>query len=330
MKNLPHARRPQRGSVILVVLIFTTVLSLIAGSLLSYTLTERRLNHSNRLRFQAKNATEAALEYAAAETRTRLTRNLNFASNEFVSAPITAHETRLKKLLPSKANKYNSVAWRDVELWASQISDPVRKFIDPSNAGNDFDPLRGQTVGAQSVRFLATARAADAVAENMGYATQSIEIRDAALFNYAIFYNLDMEFHPGPNMTVVGPVHANESSYLTEGGGLKFTDVVTTAGDFVIGTKNSPSSRPSGKDIKFPTGVDDDGDGKIDLVSVNNPTIDGSAVGSYIDSDISSRVSGVTFVTFRHKFGMATFKINPTVSPSKHRQVCSPARKRMI
>ena len=248
-------------------LIFTTVLALIAGSLLSYTLTERRLNHSNALRFQAKNAAEAALEYAASETRARLTNNLNFSSTEFSTAPITAHTTRLATLLSQGAGEYNAVDSAEVELWASQVSESVRRFIDPNNAGNDFDPLRGQTVGSQSIRFIAKAVAEDAVGSTTSYATQSIEIRDAALFNYAIFYNLDMEFHPGPSMTVVGPVHSNESSYLTEGGGLKFLDTMTTASDFVIGTKNNPASRPSGRDIQFTTGVDDDGDGTNDLLT---------------------------------------------------------------
>ncbi len=293
--KIHSSRKRRRGSVILVVLIFTTVLSLIAGSLLSYMLSERRLNHRNKLRFQAKNAAEAALEYAAAETRSRLTQNLNFSATEFSTAPITAHTTRLNTLLPSSASDYNSVASADVALWASQVSDSVRRFIDPSNAGNDFDPLRGQTVGAQSVRFIASAKAVDSVSQAMSYATQSIEIRDAALFNSAIFYNLDMEFHPGPNMTVVGPVHSNEASYLTEGGGIQFLDTMTTAGRFVIGTKNSPGSRPSGRNIKFATGVDDDGDGAIDLLSVDNPLVDGARVGSYIDADLESRVAESTF-----------------------------------
>lgn len=285
----------QRGSVILIVLIFTTILAMIAASLLSYTLTERRLNHSNKLRFEAKNAAEAALEYAAAETRARLTRNLNFATNEFSSSPITAHTTRLPSLLKKGTGEWNNVGSGDVDLWVSQVTEPVRRFVDPNNAGNDFDPLRGQTVGSQSVRFLARAKAEDTVETVYSYATQSIEIRDAALFNYAIFYNLDMEFHPGPNMTVVGPVHSNESSYLTEGGGLTFTDTMTTASDFIIGTKNNPASRPSGKNIKFTTGVDDNGDGTNDLLTVNNPTVNGTAVGSYIDSNLESRVTNKTF-----------------------------------
>jgi len=285
----------QRGSVILIVLIFTTILAMIAGSLLSYTLTERRLNHGNKLRFEAKNAAEAGLEYAAAETRARLTRNLNFANNEFSTSPITTHTNRLPTLLKTGSGQYNNVASGDVTLWVSQVSESVRRYIDPNNAGNDFDPLRGQTVGSQSVRFIAEAKASDAVNTVYSYATQSIEVRDTALFNYAIFYNLDMEFHPGPNMTVVGPVHSNESSYLTEGGGLKFTDTMTTASDFIIGTKNNPASRPSGKDIKFTTGVDDNGDGSNDLLTVNNPTVNGEAVGSYIDSELSDRVSDKNF-----------------------------------
>lgn len=285
----------QRGSVILTVLIFTTVLALLAGSLLSYTLTERRLNHGNKLRFEAKNAAEAALEYAAAETRARLTQNLNFSVNEFTTAPISTHTNRLGTLFATGAGQFNNVAAANVELWVSQVSEPTRRFIDPGNAGNDFDPLRGQTVGSQSVRFLARARAADNVTEAYSYATQSIEIRDAALFNYAIFYNLDMEFHPGPNMTVVGPVHSNESAFLTENNGLTFMDTMTTAGDFIIGTKNSPASRPSGRDIRFATGVDDDGDGSMDLLTVNNPSVNGTRVGSYVDSDLVDRVPSKTF-----------------------------------
>ncbi|GAB5560133.1 MAG: hypothetical protein SynsKO_17800 [Synoicihabitans sp.] len=294
MKNA-NAHRSEKGSVILMVLIFTTVLSMIAGSLLSYTLSERQLNHRNKMRFQSKNAAEAALEYAAAETKSRLESNLNFASNEFSTSPITAHKSRLSKLLPTKTSQRNQVDPKKVELWVSQVSGAVRRYVDPSNAGNDFDPLRGQTVSSQAVRFLATAQAGDSVASATSYATQSIEIRDAALFNYAIFYNLDMEFHPGPNMTIVGPVHSNESAYFTEGGGLNFTSTMTTAGDLIIGTKNSPSSRPKGRRIKFSTGVDDNGDGVIDLLTVDNPTINGTAVGSYIDSELESRVSGKEF-----------------------------------
>lgn len=283
----------RRGSVILMVMIFTTILGLLGASLIAYTLTERRLNHRNRLRFEAKNAAEAALEYAASEVRARLARNLNFASNEFATTPVTAHTSRLATLLPTTAGEFNHVNASDVNLWVSQITDPTRRFIDPSNPANDFDPLRGQTVSAQTVRFVARAKAADAVASAWSYATQEIEVRDAALFNYAIFYNLTMEFHPSPAMTVVGPVHSNENAYLTESNTLKILDTFTTAGTLTIGTIGS--GRPSGRDISFTTGIDDNGDGSLDTVNANNPTLNGSALGTYVDSSLSARASSYNF-----------------------------------
>lgn len=290
MKRFIHSRR---GSVILMVMIFTTILGLLGASLIAYTLTERRLNHRNKLRFEAKNAAEAALEYAASEVRARLTRNLNFAADEFSTTPITAHSTRLAQLLPTVASEFNHVAPGDVSLWVSQITEPTRRYIDPSNPGNDFDPLRGQTVTAQSVRFLARARSADPVAEAWSYATQEIEVRDAALFNYAIFYNLDMEFHPSPAMTVVGPVHSNQNAYLTEQSTLKLLDTFTTAGTLTIGTIGS--GRPSGRNISFTTGVDDNSDGVLDVINANNPTINGTSLGTYVDSNLASRKSGYNF-----------------------------------
>ena len=290
-----HTSPGTTGSTLLVVLIITVVLGLISASLIGYALTERRLNHTNMLRFQAKNAAEAALEYAAAETRSRLTRNLNFAANEFSAAPIVTHGNRLSTLLPTAASDYNWVTPANVTLWVSQVSSATRRYIDPNNAGNDFDPLRGQNVSSQAVRFVARAKAVSPTGAAVSYSTQSIEIRDAALFNYAIFYNLDMEFHPSPLMRIVGPVHANEDSYLTESGGIYFMDTFTTAGGITIGTKNNPSSRPGGRNIYFSTGVDDNGDGNIDLISVNNPTINGSAVGTYIDSQLQSRVGSKNF-----------------------------------
>ena len=51
------------------------------------------------------------------------------------------------------------------------------------------------------------------------YVAENIQVRDLTWFNYAIFYNMDMEFHAGPNFTVYGPVQTNVTAYLTEGDG---------------------------------------------------------------------------------------------------------------
>lgn len=275
------------------VLVFTTVLALLSGSLVNYLLTERRLNHGNALRFEAKNAAEAVLEYAASEMRARLSRNLNFSTQEFNDTPIDVHGDRLAELFASSAAQPTRVDPAAIGLWVSQVTEPTRRFVDPTNPANDYDPLRGQTVTVQSVRFLARARAGDPTRTAVVHATQSIEIRDAAMFNYAIFYNLDLEFHPSPSMTVVGPVHSNDNVYLTENNSLSLRDVFTTAGTLTIGTKGA--GRPSGRNIHFTTGVDDNSDGHIDLVSVNNPTVAGTALGTWVDSAVHTRKAGQNF-----------------------------------
>lgn len=292
--QLTSLPRRTRGSIILTVVITTTVLLLIAASLLAYGLTERRINRGTQLRFQAKNAAEGVLEYAASEVSNRLNNNFNFSSTEFENSPTLVYRSRGPVLYATGSNQHNYVDSSANTLHASLISSATKRYIDPKNPANDYDPLRGQWVTSRTIRFLSSARAADGSGRSsVSHGTQSIEIRDAALFNYAIFYNLTMEFHPSPSMTIAGPVHSNKDSYLTESNSLSFLGTYTTAGRLSVGALTG--SRPSGRNIRFTTGVDDDGDGVNDLITVNNPTIDGSSVGTYIDSFISNRSSSKNF-----------------------------------
>ncbi|MFH1497011.1 MAG: hypothetical protein ABII82_04215 [Verrucomicrobiota bacterium] len=290
----PPRSYSSRGSVILVVVISTTILLVIAASLLAYGLTERKINRLTQLRFQAKNAAEGILEYAASEVSNRLNNNFNFSSTEFETSPTLVHTTRASVLYASGAGEYNYVTPASSSLHASLISSATKRYIDPLNPANDYDPLRGQWVTSRTVRFLSAATATDGNGRSStSHGTQSIEIRDAALFNYAIFYNLTMEFHPSPSMTIAGPVHSNKDSYLTEQNTLSFLGTYTTAGKLSVGAYTS--GRPSGRRISFTTGIDDNNDGTNDLVTANNPTINGSSVGTYIDSNIQNRDSDLNF-----------------------------------
>jgi len=286
---------PRRGSVILTVLIFTSIIGLVAGSLLAYTISERRLNQRTQLRYESKNAAEAILEYGAAELSVRLRSDLNFSTAQLSTTPLTVFSSRRATLYSNTGlNHRSNVEPATGRIWVSQQSEVGRRLVDPTNPANDFDPLRGQNVSVQAIRLLAQCRATNSggVAA-MTYATQLFEVREAALFNYAIFYNVDMEFHPGPTMSIFGPVHSNRSLYTTSGNGLNFYNMVTTAGDFILGDKGV--GRGIDYNIRVTNGVDENGDGLNDLVTLNNPTIEGAAVGSRVDSNLISRVSGKTF-----------------------------------
>ncbi len=297
-----HSAHPTRGSALLTVILLATFLSIMAAVLLRYAGTEFRLNQRNQLRFEAKNAAEAQLEYGASELMARLQRNVNFSTGELRGAPLTVQNTRKATLFAQAATDYNNVASADLLFWASQYTESTRRYVDPNDPGNAYDPLRGQNVRSQTLRLLASAAATSSggLTERQ-HATQSIEIRDVFLFNYAIFYNIPMEFHPGPNMTINGPVHSNVSSYLSTDATLTFANNLTIAGTLTAGA--IAANRPTGRNIRIANGLDVNNDGVPDaFVSINSPTSatirNANGVGNlstYVDSQLSARSAANTF-----------------------------------
>ncbi len=287
--------RPKRGSVIAIAIIFTSVIGLVAGSLLTYTMSERRLNQRSLLRYESKNAAEALLEYASSELSVRMQADVSFSITSLTTTPLVTHTNRFATLFadPTSVN-WTNVDTASVAMWVSQTGEQGRRYVDPNNPENDFDPLRGQWVSVQSIRMLARVNAVNNLSVSATtYATQLIEVRESALFNYAILYNLPMEFHPSPSMTVVGPVHGNEECYLTESNTLTLLGTFSTAGTFTAGA--TTTGRPSGKRISFTTGVDADSDGVNDTISIINPTVSGTALTTYVDSNLISRDSSHSF-----------------------------------
>ena len=290
-----NTRPSNRGSVIGLAIIFTTVLGIVASSLLTYTMSERRLNQRSLMRYEAKDATEALLEYAAAELSVRFQSDLNFSTTQLSTTPITSHTNRLSILFADTSGmNWTHVDLSNAGLWVSQAGEQGRRYVDPNTPENEYDPLRGQWVSVQAVRMMARASAVNSgIVSSTIYSTQLFEVRESALFNYAIFYNLTMEFAPSPSMTIVGPVHSNNDCYLTENNTLTFLGTYTTAGSFNVGALTT--GRPTGRRIKFATGVDDNGDGIDDTISIENPTVDGSTLGTYVDSDLITRDSSHDF-----------------------------------
>lgn len=290
-----NSRCFQKGSAITLVIIFAAALCITAAVLLKYAGSEFRLNQRNQLRFQAKNAAEAMLEYGASEVMYRLQRKANFATNELTATAtrLTTPATRKSTLFSTSSGTYNNVAPADLNFWASQTTEATSRYIDPRDAGNNFDPLREQRVRVQTVRLLASATSRASGITATQYATQSIEIRDAFLFNYAIFYNIPMEFHPGANMTINGPVHSNVDTYLTTDFTLKFLSSYTTAGTVTIGA--AATGRPSGRNVLFNTGLDTNSDGTPDTIGVTSSSIQNAAgtaaLGTYVDSNVVSRAT---------------------------------------
>lgn len=246
-----------RGSVLVIALIFGSLLLFSAGLLLRYGITEKIINERHFLRMEAQNAAEAVVEYGFAELKDRWENKTSFTSNELSDSPLALPTT-----IPGFFSGSN-VDTGKLELFGGQLSTGQWIFIDPDDPANQLDPQKQKLVFTRDVMVYGKATT-DATA-GMGnkdplnvYCSQMLQVRDSPLFGHAIFYNMDLEFHPGPNMDVIGPVHSNGDIWVQSAGGLKFHSTMMSGGNIYHGYKKTlsrSSNHLSYVKIKTPGGA---------------------------------------------------------------------------
>lgn len=226
----------KRGTVLVTTLIISTSLAVIVGGVISHSLTERRLNIRHELRLEAKNAAEALAEHGFAQLRHKFENRTNLNIDTLKPGTADALTMPASSLLGAQIDLANS------ELIGGTIPPfpDEHVLIDPDDPNNEFDPLRGKKVKAREIAIFAKATVNDRFGGPAitTFVSQRLQVRDAPLFAHAIFYNLDLEFHPGPGMDIYGPVHTNGNLYvqaLDANHGLRFHDQVTTTGHMFKG-----------------------------------------------------------------------------------------------
>jgi len=231
----PTARRHRRaGSSLILVMIMTAALSVVAASLLKLGGTERQLNKSNILHTEAQNAAETMVSYGFAELKTRWRRQTSF--------PINALRTRPLSIPPTAKDFFEAdgIVYEQLELIGGDVPPGEWRFIDPKDPSNLNDPQKGKLVFSRAVNLFGKAVASDpALGQREAYCMQTLLVRDAPLFLHAVFYNMDLEFHPGPQMDMQGPVHSNGDIFVQAVKRLNFHSTLNAAGDIIYGYKPS-------------------------------------------------------------------------------------------
>ncbi len=224
--NLPKTNpktgyRSERGNALVTVVILCGFTVILLAAYLSTTTTQSKMAYRATLQNEARNASEGMAEYALAEMNRRANANPSFGSGTNPLAGYTLSAADTNFLAPGTGN--NHIVAAAIEFKNSAISDPPSgpMLIDPADPVYTLDTDAGKTLTVRSINIYgkATAFSAGTNATITSYVAENVQIREESWLNYAIFYNMDMEFHAGPNFTVLGPVHTNASAYLTEGSG---------------------------------------------------------------------------------------------------------------
>lgn len=273
-KTSPKAQIQQakNGSALFVTILLTAIISIVIASTLRSGMAEMKLNKSHFLHQQASNSAESMVEYGFADLRKRWTRQTSFTINELRDDPL---------LIPSTAKSFYSntnVVYDELELIGGNVPPGEWNYIDPEEPSNQEDPQKGKIVFMRNVEVYGKGVTLDpALGKKEVYCAQILSVRDAPLFTHAIFYNMDLEFHPGPKMEIEGPVHSNGDIYLQAVDRLRFHSTVMSHGDIYHGFKPTGTHTQNGEVLI----KDADGDWK-DVYTGG----DRSSDNSYADSNL--------------------------------------------
>jgi hypothetical protein len=234
MKTVPPAaarRCPRslrdRGSALITVVVLIFFMGVLTTSMLRYSAAERRGNERNRLILRAKNMSENIALYSAEQLIPKLNRMGSAPVGVF---PWTGTSANRIYMPPSSI--------LDTKYTSGAVGMEVRAGIESASAYvlvNDVtSPNNGLQVSTAKIPIIAKATASHASLGSVSaYAEQDMQLSLTPLFQFGIFYNMDLELFPGQDMTIAGPVHTNgKLTARGEQGGaatVSFTHRVTAA-----------------------------------------------------------------------------------------------------
>src|SRR3954467_6538670 len=207
--NIAQRKAAASGSAMILALIFVTVTLIILAGALGWATTSTRLTGRNVEYFRTEAAAEAATEKVIAAIAT----DYHEQGDWYVQASLD----RYSQLIP---NNVENAVWSNYEFSDAQghSSRTYVKFFPP---GGDYKVLTSQFKGlsgwASTYQVISNARQLDGPFNITGGLLQEVDVATIPLFQFAIFYNLELEICPSPPMTVTGPVYCNTNIYLSPG-----------------------------------------------------------------------------------------------------------------
>jgi hypothetical protein len=223
------------GFILLLVMIMLTISLLTVAAVYSYTISTELNNQRNNDYSVAVSAAEAATEKVVAQV-----------SSDFMNkgiAYVAAHTSSYSQMVPlaSEASVWTNFSFMDMAGNAGATS------LQYSNLSgfpqiNGYAPLRGFI---DQVRIVSNARANNNLSGVVGSVYQDIQLAQIPIFQYAIFYNVTLEFTPEPPMTIWGPIQCNTNIYLNPMGTLTFLNNISSSGNIIQGPNPASPTMPN-------------------------------------------------------------------------------------
>jgi hypothetical protein len=191
-------RSGREGYALLIILVFLGVTALTLAGMMSWLASSSKLTSENNQFLASESAAESADELVIAT----ITRDyLNQAVNS-----VTAYTS----LVPT-----NTPLWPVTYNFSDASGNLNQTTVAYGTLSSTLQPLSSQFSKLQGyiqpVTITSTATPTARLFNVPATVTENIQFDTIPIFQFAIFYNLNMEISPGAGMTIQGPVYCNAS-----------------------------------------------------------------------------------------------------------------------
>ncbi|ACB74175.1 hypothetical protein [Opitutus terrae] len=215
----PRARRErgtgchdERGSALFVVLILALVMAGMLASVLSYLNSEAQLEKRSDVRLESTYAAEFAFEKAFTDLKAQIAQ---------YNLPNIAQTTAVTNLTLAPSDQFGTAQGY---TWKTFLTVPVEDGV-VVDKHTGFNAVRGSYHYVSAIEFQRQTPGMTAPVQMSFQREWIYSIKP--LFQYAIFYDSDMELFPGAKFVVGGRVHSNGTIYTNTAASITYSDYVT-------------------------------------------------------------------------------------------------------
>lgn len=240
--------RKDGGYALMMTLFFGGISLMALAGALQWTSSTARTTERNNRYFATVSAAEAATEKALASVAVDFQ-----ASGE---SSLYSNLDRYRKGTPTAAN---DAYWGNY-VFSDATGNDGNTYIERIKAWG-YTALESQYQGlygmAATYRIVSNARTINLTPQIVAGVKQDVQVAAIPLFQFAIFYTMDLEINPNPPMFVNGRVHSNGNLYQGANGLVTYNSHVTAAGQIIF--NKSPLDPTSRTPIKPVFNAEHDG-----------------------------------------------------------------------
>lgn len=213
-----HCGANSGSSLISVLIIAGLSVTLYAAAAL-WTANSVSINNRNNVYNSTVAAAEASTEMALTYLES------DFLNQSFRPNSLDRYRSQIPRLDWAADYRFTDGAGGYRKNWIESSAGSVMTNLD-----SQFKGLYGM---AYSCRIRSSASPRNTPYNLSAMVQQDVQLAAIPIFQFAIFYQMNLEINPGPAMQITGKVHSNGTLYTAPGASLEYMDAVTAVGQII-------------------------------------------------------------------------------------------------